>query len=106
MKIQILNKKTKKVIIEAEADNIKTLIGDLRGVDLRDAYLRGADLGDADLRDAYLRDANLRGANLRDANLHGADLRGANISGAKIKIAQKEDVIKGLGFTIEQEVGR
>ena len=89
MKIQILNKKTKKVIIEAEADNIKTLIGDLRGVDLRDAYLRGADLGDADLR---------------DANLYGADLRGANISGAKIKIAQKEDVIKGLGFTIEQEV--
>ncbi len=57
---------------------------DLRGADLRDAYLRGADLRGADLRDAYLRGADLRGADLRDAYLRDAYLRGAYLRGAKI----------------------
>ena len=62
---------------------------DLRGADLRDAYLsgadlRGANLRDADLRGAYLRDADLRGADLRDADLRGAYLSGANLRGADL----------------------
>ena len=73
MKIQILNKNTKSVIIEGDAENIKTLIEKNRG-----AYLRGA----------YLQCAYLQNADLRDA---------------KIKITQKEDIVKGLGLAIDEE---
>ena len=49
-----------------------------------DANLRGANL-----RGAYLGDANLRGANLRDANLRGANLRGAYLGDANLRGADK-----------------
>ena len=57
---------------------------DLRGANLREAYLRGATLWGADLREANLRGATLWGADLRGANLWGADLRGANLLGADL----------------------
>src|SRR5262245_14425370 len=50
---------------------------DLRGADLRGAYLHGADLRGAYLHGADLRGAYLHGADLRGAYLHGADLRDA-----------------------------
>jgi hypothetical protein len=73
---------------------------DLRGADLRDAYLRGADLRGADLRDAYLggadlRGADLRGADLRDAYLGGADLRDAYLRGADLRGADLRDAYLG-----------
>ena len=68
---------------------------DLRGAYLRDAYLSGADLGaylnGADLRGADLRDADLRGADLRAAYLPDADLRGANLRGADLRDAYLRD---------------
>jgi hypothetical protein len=63
----------------------------LGGADLRGADLRGADLGGADLRGADLGGANLGGANLRGANLRGADLGGANLGGANLR-AFKHDL--------------
>jgi len=56
---------------------------DLRGAYLSGAYLRGTNLSGADLRDTNLRGADLSGAYLRGANLRGANLRGAYLSGAK-----------------------
>ena len=68
---------------------------DLRGANLRGAYLqcanlrganlRGAHLRGADLRDAYLQGANLQGAYLRGAHLRGADLRDAYLQGANLQ---------------------
>ena len=55
---------------------------DLRGANLRDAYLRDANLSGVDLNDAYLRGANLRGVDLNGANLHGADLSFVDLNGA------------------------
>ena len=105
-KIEIKNRWTGEVIFshECEDNSIaktvkETLMGDanlgdanLRGADLRDAYLgganlRGADLGDANLGGAYLGGANLRGADLRDAYLGGANLRGADLRGADLRDA-------------------
>lgn len=54
----------------------------LRGADLRDAYLQGTHL-----RGAYLQNANLQGAHLRDAHLQCADLRGAHLQGANLQCA-------------------
>ena len=59
-------------------------MADLRGANLRGADLRVAYLSGADLRGAYLREANLRGADLRGANLYGADLRGADLRAANL----------------------
>ncbi|MFY1847933.1 pentapeptide repeat-containing protein [Achromobacter dolens] len=72
----------------------------LRGADLRDAYLGGADLRDANLRGADLRDAYLGGADLRDAYLGGADLRdaylgGADLGGADLRDADLRDAYLG-----------
>lgn len=70
---------------------------DLRGVDLRYAYLcyadlryadlyganlRNADLYGADLRNACLGDVDLRDTDLRNVSLHGVNLSGADLSGA------------------------
>lgn len=66
----------------------KTLRGpDLRGLDLRRAYLRGANLSGADLRRANLREATLEGADLRQSRLDGACLRSANIRSANLQNA-------------------
>jgi hypothetical protein len=64
---------------EGKPTGIKIVLSgaDLRGADLRGAYLSGADLRGADLRGAYLSGADLRGAYLSGADLRGADLRGA-----------------------------
>ena len=51
----------------------------LRGANLRGAYLSGANLRDANLSGANLSDANLSGADLSGANLRGADLSGADL---------------------------
>jgi uncharacterized protein YjbI with pentapeptide repeats len=63
----------------------------LRGAYLRGAYLRGAYLRNANLRGAYLRNANLRGANLEDANLGGANLRSAYLGDAYLGGADLEE---------------
>ncbi len=57
---------------------------DLRGADLRVAYLSGEDLRYANLSDANLRYANLSGSDLRYANLQGADLRVAHLHRANL----------------------
>ncbi len=59
----------------------------LRGCDLRDAFLDAADLGGADLADAVLRRTSLKGADLRSARLAGTDLSGCNLSGADLRDA-------------------
>ena len=94
MKFEIKSRVNSSVLFSVETDTLKLAIesavvscANLRGADLRDAYLVGADLRDAYLRGAYLvgadlRDAYLVGADLRDANLVGADLRDANLRGA------------------------
>jgi uncharacterized protein YjbI with pentapeptide repeats len=58
---------------------------DLRGADLRGAYLMKADLGVIDLTGADLRKANLTGADLRKANLTGANLAGAVLRKANLR---------------------
>lgn len=55
-----------------------------RRVDLRGANLRGAYLGRADLRGADLSEADLDGADLRRAGLFGANLRRANLGRARL----------------------
>ncbi|MCL5037161.1 MAG: pentapeptide repeat-containing protein [Chloroflexi bacterium] len=54
----------------------------LRGANLRGAYLEGADL-----RRAYLEEADLEGADLRRAYLLGADLRRAHLKEADLRTA-------------------
>ncbi len=54
----------------------------LTGANLRYAILTGANLRYAELADANLNHANLSYANLREANLLGANLREANLTGA------------------------
>ncbi len=56
---------------------------DLRGVQLRKAFLRDVQLANADLRHA-----DLGGCQLQRADLSGADLRGANLSGAHLNAAK------------------
>ena len=84
-KFQIKNRYTDEIIVEMEAETLKEV------VEKNKANLRGADLQGADLQ----------GANLRGADLRGINLWGANLLGAKFKITQKEDLIRGLGITIE-----
>ena len=55
---------------------------DLRYADLYGANLRNADLYGADLRNACLADVDLRDADLRNVSLHGVNLSGADLSGA------------------------
>lgn len=69
---------------------------DLRGVNLKGAFLIGANLRDADLRgvnltNAHLSDADLRGANLSGANLRGADLIDACLIGVNLANADLSD---------------
>ena len=94
MKFEIKDRITKNLILSFECESMRDCIEaaikervDLRGADLRGAYLTGANLRRADLRDAnltgaYLSRADLTGANLRGAYLTGADLRDANLRGA------------------------
>ena len=55
---------------------------DLRYADLYGADLRYADLYGADLRYACLGDVDLRDADLRNVSLHSVNLSGADLSGA------------------------
>ncbi|HAX18282.1 MAG TPA: hypothetical protein DCY00_06780 [Actinobacteria bacterium] len=95
MKIQIKNKKNKK-IFSCEKNDLGKVItnyknnlsyanlsrADLRGTDLKRAILIGTDLKGIDLSHTNLRCANLNGADLSYANLNGADLRGATLNHA------------------------
>src|SRR5574344_1367682 len=77
---------------EAVRQNISLSGADLRGADIRFAYLEGvnlirANLSRADLRGTNLSCADLRGTNLRDANLASANLRDANLRNANIRNA-------------------
>ena len=56
-----------------------------------EAFIDGVDLRGADLRGAYLVQANLIGADLRGVRLDGADVRLANFSGAILD----SDTLKG-----------
>ena len=60
---------------------------DLRGADLRGAYLSKANLSRADLREADLRGVRLSEANLSRADLREADLRGVRLSEANLSRA-------------------
>ena len=64
---------------------------DLRGVNLRDAFLGYSNLKGADLRGANLSHADLRGVNLNGADLREADLKYADLQYAKLKYANLND---------------
>jgi uncharacterized protein YjbI with pentapeptide repeats len=55
---------------------------DLRGVNLKDAYLDGADFTGSDLKGANLNGAYLSGANFNNADLSSADLKDAKLYSA------------------------
>ncbi|MFC2343093.1 MAG: pentapeptide repeat-containing protein, partial [Negativicutes bacterium] len=57
---------------------------DLRGANLRDAYLINANLKEANLSNTDLSGINLRNANLYDADLSGTNLCEANLSKADL----------------------
>ena len=64
--------------------------GDLRGVNLREAFLENVDFSGANMRGVQLSAAKLRGsifvgADLRSADLHDADLRGTDFRGADLQ---------------------
>ena len=67
----------------------KTVIVNLKGVDLGNARLNGADLRNVDLRGANLQNADLQGADLRGANLQNANLNGANLQNADLRGAKR-----------------
>lgn len=67
-----------------DGERAKLSYTDLRGLDLKCAYLGNAYLTNAYLTNANLRGAYLRGANLRNANLKCADLYGANLRNADL----------------------
>jgi uncharacterized protein YjbI with pentapeptide repeats len=63
---------------------------DLRGLNLRGAYLpqadlRGADLSEANLNEAVLTEARLEGANLKQSQCLGTDLGSAHLTGATLE---------------------
>ncbi|SOB60557.1 putative Secreted effector protein PipB [Pseudodesulfovibrio profundus] len=60
---------------------------DLKGANLREAFLQGAILYSADLQGADLKGADLKGADLLAASLEGADLSGAYLKGARLTSA-------------------
>jgi uncharacterized protein YjbI with pentapeptide repeats len=73
---------------------------DLRGVDLRGAYLRKAHLKGADLTEAHLERADLvgahvEGAHLIEAHLEHVDLTEAHLEGAHLIGANLEDATLG-----------
>jgi len=87
-------------ISKEKAIKADLVMANLRGVDLRGAYLEGADfrvaaligadlkganLSMADLEGADLKGANLRAVNLEGACLVGTDLRGADLGGADLR---------------------
>lgn len=55
---------------------------DLKGANLKDAYLDGADFTGADLKGANLNGAYLSGANFNNADLSAADLKDAKLYSA------------------------
>jgi uncharacterized protein YjbI with pentapeptide repeats len=68
---------------------------DLKGADLRKAYLIGADLRNADLRGANLVGANLEGADLTGARLNGANLTDSYLTEASLNHTN----LTGVNFT-------
>jgi uncharacterized protein YjbI with pentapeptide repeats len=72
----------------SEAD-LRAVIKDRAGVNLRNADLTGANLSGIDLTniklfDAILTEANLSGANLKGVNFKKANLKNANLTGANL----------------------
>ena len=61
------------------------ILGNLQGVDLREANLKGANLQGCYLKNANLKATNLKGANLREVNLEGANLEGANLQDTNLQ---------------------
>ena len=86
MKISIKNKWTNVVIVEGEAENLRSFLEINRNANLHGANLYGADL---------------HGANLYGADLYGANLHGAGLYGVIIGIAQRDAVLKALGVKLE-----
>ncbi len=89
MKVEIKDRFTGLTIISGGYNSIKDCLeknvdANLRGADLRGAYLVDADLGGANLVGANLGGADLRGANLVDADLGGVNLVDANLGGADL----------------------
>ena len=78
----------------------------LRRADLRGAYLTEADLRGADLRGAYLTVADLKGADLTGAILIGADLTGVNLYGAYLRGADLREVDFREAYITEADLKR
>jgi hypothetical protein len=73
-----------------------SLVLDLRGADLGEAYLNRADLHGASLGEIYLEGADLLDANLSEANLSEANVGGANLGGAKGWTAEQLTAVRYL----------
>ena len=91
--IEIINRFSGDIIISGKYSNIRVLLENNRGADLRRADLRGADL-----RETNLWKANLWGANLRESDLRGAGhsikLPIINITGSRHSVHLINDKIK------------
>ncbi|MBN1655048.1 MAG: pentapeptide repeat-containing protein [Deltaproteobacteria bacterium] len=62
---------------------------DLRGANLKDAYLDGADFSGTDLKGVNLNGAYLSGANFNNADLSTADLKDAKLYSAHYNASTK-----------------
>lgn len=71
-------------------------LGDIQGIDFRDANLSGVDLRGACLNRSDLRDANLSRADLRGAHFVDCDLRGACLDNADLRMANLTGANLGL----------
>ena len=106
---EILKKHKMWLYDEEDGEQADLSYADLRGVNLRDAFLgyanlKGADLRGVNLRDAFLGYANLKGADLRGVNLSHADLRGAKLKYANLNDANLR--LAKLGYVELRDVQR
>ena len=91
-KLEEILKKHKMWLYDEEDGELADLsYADLRGVNLRDAFLGYANLKGADLRGVNLSHADLNSANLNGADLREADLKYADLRRAKLKYANLND---------------
>ena len=80
----MLLKTRDELLAEIKAQTPDSPALDLRGANLRSAYLRGADVSGANVRGADVSGANVRGADLSGTNLHSTILRGTDLRDADL----------------------
>ena len=86
---EILKKHKMWLYDEEDGEQADLSYADLRGVNLRDAFLGYANLKGADLRGVNLSHADLRGAKLKYANLNDANLRLAKLGYVELRDVQR-----------------